>query len=53
MKYVFNTIILLTGYFFHINQDLIGMYSLDDGVNYYGEIHKSPLNKLKNIVYFF
>jgi len=46
MKYVFNTIILLTGYFFHINQDLIGMYSLDDGVNYYGEIHKSPLNKI-------
>ena len=46
MKYVCNIIILLTGYFFHINQDLIGMYSLDDGVNYYGEIHKSSLNKI-------
>ena len=46
MKYVCNIIILLTGYFFHINQDLIGMYSLDEGLNYYGEIHKSPLNKI-------
>ena len=46
MKYVCNIIILLTGYFFHIYQDLIGMYSLDDGVNYYGEIHKSSLNKI-------
>ena len=46
MKYVCNIIILLTGYFFHINQDLIGMYSLDEGLNYYGEIHKSSLNKL-------
>ena len=46
MNYVCNIIILLTGYFFNINQDLIGMYSLDEGLNYYGEIHKSPLNKI-------
>ena len=46
MNYVCNIIILLTGYFFNHIQDLIGMYSLDEGLNYYGEIHKSPLNKI-------
>ena len=43
---IYNLCSYLLGYYFHINQDLIGMYSLDDGVNYYGEIHKSPLNKI-------
>ena len=36
----------LFGYYFHNYQEILEMYSLDKAVNYYGEIHKSPLNKI-------
>ena len=45
MKYICNTIILLTGYFFHIFQDFTGIYSLDNAINYYEEVHTSSLNR--------
>ena len=35
----------LLGYYFNHIQDFIGMYSSDDAVNYYEEIHTSSLNK--------
>ena len=44
MKYICNTIILLTGYFFHIFQDFTGIYSLDNAVNYNNIISALKLN---------
>ena len=43
---IYNLCSYLLGYNLNYIQDFAGIYSLDEGLNYYGEIHKSSLNKI-------
>ena len=46
IKYICNATLFLWGYLFNNIQYILNIHSLDEGVNYYGEIHQSSLNKV-------